>query len=165
MAVINLKNCQIEICGASRASQKIVVKVGNGNLTYEEKIERQYIKDRGNLDTVRNGDDVPLSVKFACEYEYITGAGVVTTFSFEDALKQRGGANAWVSTSPDLCEPYCVDIYFFNLASCGGLTPETLIFPMFRHETLSHDPKAGTISCDGHCNVTQATATRGTTSS
>lgn len=161
MAVINMKNCIFEI---RAASNKLTLKIGSGNFTYDETIIRQYILDRGNLDTVRNGDDVPMAVKFTCEYEYITGAGSVTTFSVEDALKQRGGASSWVSTSPDLCEPYCVDLYMFNLQACTPLTQETMVFAEFRYEKLSHDVKANTISCDGKCNVTQATATRGSAS-
>lgn len=161
MALINLRNVIFEVRdGTPTTPNKLKVKIGNGNLTYDEKRNIQYILDRGILDKVRLGDDAPVEVKFDFEWEFITGTGFDTTFAVEDALKQRGSASAWVTSSPDVCEPYCVDLYMFNIIPCSGLQSETLALPEYRYETLSHDPKAGTISSAGKCNVLQATATR-----
>lgn len=139
--------------------------MGKGNLTWDEKRNIEYVTNRGILNTVRLGDQVPVDVKMDADYEAITGTGVLTSFSVEDAFKNRGSASAWTTTSADPCEPYCVDLYFFNVPPCGSSQGETVILPEFRYEDINHDPKAGTISISGKCNVTQATATRGTVSS
>lgn len=162
MAVIDLKNVIFEV--RDGASNKLKVRIGNGNLTYDEKRNVQYILDRGLLDKVRLGDQAPVEVKFDFEWEFVTGVGSDNPISVEDALKQKGAASAWVTSSADACEPYCVDLYMFNIIPCGTLQAETIILPDYRWETLSHDPKAGAVSSSGKCNVVFATATRGTAS-
>lgn len=163
MAVIDLKNCVLEIRGGT-GGNKLVVAIGKGNLTWDEKRNIEYILNRGVLNTVRLGDEVPIDVKLDADYEAITGAGSLTPFSVEDAFKHRGTASTWTSTSSDPCEPYCVDLYFFNVPPCDVANAETVILPEFRYEDLNHDPKAGTISIAGKCNAVQATATRGAVS-
>lgn len=74
----------------------------------------------------------------------------------EDALEQRGNAAVWISTSPDSCEPYCVDLELEYDAPCTPPRKEFATFPMFRYESIDHDPKASQISIAGKCNVVQA---------
>ena len=40
--------------------------------TYTEKLEYKYDLERGNLDAVREGNEVPVEMKFECVYEHIT---------------------------------------------------------------------------------------------
>lgn len=159
-AQIDLKNCTIRI--KDGASHSIDVKIGEGNLTFSEKRNVQYTLDRGVLDEVRLGDQVPMDVSMDFVWEYISG-GVASDGvpSVEDALKRKGAAAAWTSTDSDACRPYAVDIevlYDPQPAGCGD--DETILLSDFRYEELNHDLKAGTISCTGKCNVTEATATR-----
>lgn len=137
----------------------ITVKVGEGTLTYSEKRNMEYTLDRGTLDEVREGDEVPMDVKFDITWDYITGDGVGTP-SVEDALKKLGDAATWRSSDLDACKPYAVDVVIEYTPDCAG-DPEVITLPDFRWESLDHDLKAGTISCTGKCNATVADVVRG----
>jgi hypothetical protein len=90
-------------------SQQIEVKVGDGNLTWTINKEYEYLLDRGNLDTVREGDQQPLDVTLDSVYEQIT-TGTSETITPYDAMNGVGGASEWVSASADACEPYAIDV-------------------------------------------------------
>lgn len=163
---IDLKNALLKLRdGTTPTPVEITVKVGEGNLTYSEKRNMEYTLDRGNLDEVREGDQVPVDVSFGLTWEYVTGGdftGAVGTV--EDFLKRRGLYAANVSSDSDTCRPYAVDVVIEYEPPCaGGDNPrpnETIILADFRWESLDHDLRAGTISATGKCNVTQATSTR-----
>lgn len=163
-AQIDLKNATIRIKdgGAGTAQQSIEVTIGEGNLTYTERKNMDYTLDRGNLDEVREGDQVPVDVSLDAVWEYITGGsatGAVPTI--EDALKNRGPAAAWVSSDPDACRPFAVDLEIEYLpvpSNCGD--KEIITIPDFRHEEIAHDLRAGTFAISGRANVTEATAVR-----
>lgn len=135
--------------------QQIDVKVGNGNLTYTETKNYNYELDRGNLDTVREGDEAPLEVSLEFVYEFVR-TGTSEQITPVDALKGIGGASGWFSSSADPCEPYCVDIEVFHDPPCGTAENETTTFPEFRRDSLEFDLSAATISCKGKCNVSEA---------
>lgn len=159
-AQIDIKNCTIRI--ADGAGHHIDVKIGEGNLTYSEKKTMEYTLDRGLLDEVREGDEIPVDVSLDAVWEYITGGvSSVGIPSIEDALKRRGAAAAWVSTDPDACRPFAVDIiviYEPQPDGCGD--DETITLSDFRYEELNHDLRAATIAVTGKCNVTEATSVR-----
>ena len=157
MAAIDLKNTTIKI--KDGASHSITVVLGEGNLTYEEKRNMEYVKDRGLLDTVREGDEEPVDVRLDATWEYLTGSGGTPTV--EDAMKRRGAAATWTSTSADSCEPYAVDIEITNAPPCGASDQEVITIQDFRYESVSHDMKAATLSFAGKANVKQATVVRG----
>ena len=159
MAVIDLKNAIIQVRGGTQPDNKITVVLGEGNLTYDEKRNMDYVRDRGLLDTVKEGDEEPMDVRLDATWEFITGTG--SEITIEDAMKQRGNASDWTSTSADACEPYAVDIYILYSPPCGGDQGETIVLPDFRWESISHDLRAGTLSFTGKCNNTQATVSRG----
>lgn len=156
--VINIKFTTIELRDGN--NNFIAIKIGPGNLTYAEKRKRDYIMDRGLLDTVRDGDDEPMDVRLEFEWIHLTAASGDTAPTIEDALKQRGPASTWVSSSSNVCEPYALDIVLKDLP-CSADTPETIILPDFRYEDLGHDLKASNISLTGKCNAVQATVNRG----
>jgi len=159
MAQIDLKNCTISFIDGSTPANSIDVKIGEGTLRWSEKRNIQYTLDRGTLDEVREGDEVPVDVNLDFTWEYITGDGTIP--SIEDALKNIGAASDWVSSDADACRPYALDIQIVNEptpAACGD--KETTLLADFRYEDISHDAKAGTCSLAGKCNVTKATSTR-----
>jgi hypothetical protein len=134
--------------------------LGTGNLTYDEGRNFTYDLNRGNLDTVRQGDEKPISVKLDYKWEFLTavmGSGLPT---IEDAFKKRGEASGWVSSSDDPCEPFAVDVQIEYVPNCEGVDREIIILPDFRWETLSHDPQKGSISVSGQCNATEALVSR-----
>ena len=141
-------------------AQQIEIKVGDGNLTYTEAEEFEYELDRGVLDTVRRGDDQPLSVDLEFVYEAIT-TGTSESIAPMDAIKRQGSASEWVSSASDKCEPYSVDIVVEHVPPCGTKDNERTTFPTFRSESRNPDFSEATIAVSGRCNVTVPTVERG----
>ncbi len=137
----------------------LYIQLGDGNVTFTETVERIYDRDRGILDTVRNGDEQPLEINLEFTYVFVTqqSTKVVTPV---DALKQLGDASEWVSSDSDLCAPYAVDLELRHCLPCGTDEDEKLVFSDFRYETLEYDLQEATIAVSGRCNVTDAVATR-----
>lgn len=162
MPVIDIKNATVYIQdGTSPTPNRIEVKIGEGNFTWSEKVNREYILDRGTLDLVRNGDEVPMDVSFDFTWEYIRGGlGSGDPASVDDALKNQGNASGWVSSSADACEPYAVDILVYNEPNCSTGDKELTVFSDFRYESIDADLRAGRISVKGRCNSTKPTSTR-----
>lgn len=164
MAVIDLKNVLIKIKDGS--GKYIDVRIGEGNLTWTETRNMTYFRDRGLLNTVREGDQEPVDVTLDAIWEFIksplspVGSGPDGIVTIIDALKKTGSAIAWVSTSADLCEPYAVDIELEHTPICGGVAKEVITLADFRHESIDYDLRAGTFSIAGKCNITQAAVVR-----
>lgn len=139
------------------------IKVGEGNITWSEKKPREFKMDRGRLDQVRNADQAPMEVSFQLMYEELTASNPSTDPPTpEDFLKRRGAAASYVSANTeDPCAPYCINIRLDHVPpNCTAVDIERVVLPMFYYESLDHDPKAGTIACQGKCNATEATVTR-----
>jgi len=139
--------------------QQIEIKIGDGNITYTENRTYEYMLDRGDLDTVREGDQVPLDVRLECTYEHIT-TGTSETITPLDALKGIGAASGWVSSSTDPCEPYAIDIEVEHDPPCGTVQTETTLFPDFRADSKEANFQDATISLTGKCNVIEPVVTR-----
>lgn len=142
---------------------QLEIKVGDGNLTYTEARELEYRLDRGTLDSVREGDDQPLSVNMNFTWEFTrTGTSEATTP--HDAIKGINGASQWISSDQvDNCAPYAVDVVIVYTPACSGqsVESETIVFEDFRYDNLTMDLDAATIAVVGRCNRTEATITRG----
>ena len=138
---------------------ELEIKIGDGNITYTEANEYEYDLDRGVLDTVRAGDQVPMDVSLDFVYEYIT-TGTSETTSPMDALKKIGDASEWRSSSADPCEPYSVDVEVIHTPICTTQEIETTVFPDFRSESREPDLGEATVSVSGRCNAVQPTVTR-----
>jgi len=165
-AQIDLKRAIVKIKDGSTPANEVEVKIGEGNLTYTEARNMEYTLDRGTLDEVREGDEVPVSVSMDFVWEYLKGQTGSGTPTIEDALKKRGEAASWTSTDSDQCRPYAVDIeviYSPSPVACGDM--EIILLQDFRYESLDHDLSGGTVAVSGQCNVTEATVTRQTNSS
>lgn len=142
-------------------NQRIEVAVGEGNLTWTEAKEYEYLRERGDLDTVKEADEQPVEMSLEFVYEYIkTQSG--QTITPPDALKQQGEAAEWVSSSSDLCEPYAVDVLVKHCVPCGTDEDEDVLFTDFRYESLDFDVGEATIAVGGRCNVSEPTVTRST---
>ena len=140
-------------------SQQLEVKIGEGNITYTEKSDYTYLLDRDNLDTVKEGKDVPLDIKWDSVYEFIT-TGTSEEITPMDALKGINGASEWITYSKDPCEPYAVAIEVQQVPPCSTAESESTLFPDFRSEQREVNFKDATISINGKCNVTQPIVTR-----
>lgn len=146
---VTINSCQLE------------VKIGEGNLSWSEKKEYEYLLDRGDLDTVKEGNEVPVEVSMEFVYEHVT-TGTSEDISPGDAVKRLGAASEWVSSSADQCEPYAVDVVVVHESPCAsaGIQDETLTFQDFRFESLDYDLSAASVSVSGKCNVSTINAVR-----
>ncbi len=135
------------------------VVVGEGNLTYTESREVEYVLDRGNLDTVREGDQVPVAVNLDFVWDFIT-ASTGETPTIEDAIKQIGEAADWESSDSDECALYAVDLEIEYIPPCGGTEREFILLSDFRWDDLEHNLDDAQIAMTGRCNVTQASVSR-----
>lgn len=136
------------------------VHIGEGNAQWTEKRNIEYKKDRGRLDEVREGDQEPVEVRLDAMWEFLRSVSGADTPTIEEALKGIGAASAWVSSDPDTCRPYAVDIEIFYEPNCDNVYRERIILNDFRWESMEHDAKAGMINTQGKCNITQATVSR-----
>lgn len=141
--------------------QRLSVKLGDGNLTYTEAKEYEYLRDRGNLDTVKEADEQPVEVNLEFVYEFIKSSSGKDVTPVE-AIKQLGQASDWISSSSDQCEPYAIDILLKHCVPCGTDEDEDVLLQDFRWESLDYDLQAATIAVTGKCNVSDATVTRST---
>lgn len=163
MSLIDLKKTTFNI--KDGGSNSVEVKIGEGNLTYSEKVNRVYHKNKGALDEVRDGDEEPMDVKFEFQWEYLTSTSSgATTPTVEEALKNTGAASAWETTGGD-CDPFAVDLeveYDPTINAPEGCTDlgETILLQDFRYETLEHDLRAAQVSCSGKCNTVEPVISR-----
>lgn len=158
--VIDLKEATIRLSDGTGTPNTLDIKVGEGNLTYSESRNVEYILDRGNLSEVRLGDQVPLDVSFDLIWDYISSPSSGTIPSPEDALKQKNRASGWTSSDSDVCRPYALDVIVIFDPACATADTETITLPDFRYESIDHDLRAGTLSVSGKCNAVEATAVR-----
>jgi hypothetical protein len=134
--------------------QSIVLKNGDGTVSFSEKKPREYKLDRGQLSEVRNGDEQPVEVSLDINYEFLESESGATTPTPREVLNQIGAAANWVSSDSDLCRPYSIDLVVEYDPNCSGTDKEVLTFPDFRWESFDGDIKAGTLKLAGKCNTT-----------
>jgi hypothetical protein len=139
--------------------QRLEINIGEGDMSWTEAREFLYDMDRDQLDTVRQGPDVPLELDMQFIFEYVTTESG-QTITPEDALKQTGEASEWVTSSSDACEPYAIDVLVVHCVPCGTDQDEDYLFSDFRYEQLEHSIQDASVTCSGKCNVTAVTATR-----
>jgi len=142
------------------AGIRLELKIGEGNLTYDEKRTMEYKRDRGRLDTVREGDEEPIDVRLDVQWEWLSHAAGDPYPTPEEFLKKEGLASSYTSSSDDPCEPYAINIIVIYDPDCSGVDAEVITLSDYRWESLNHDLKAGTLSTSGKCNVTRATKER-----
>jgi len=141
------------------SGRTLEIKIGEGNLTYNEQRTMEYVLDRGILDNVREGDDVPMDISLDFVWEFLT-ASTGGTPTIEDAFKNRGEAADWTSSDSDACRPYAVDVEIEHVPPCGNQEPETVLLPDFRWESFNHDLRAATVAVSGKCNAKVAVVAR-----
>ena len=166
--VIDLKKTTLRIKdGTTPTPKSLDITIGEGNLSFTERRTVEYTLDRGLLDEVREGDQVPVEVSLDFIWDYISGQGATSANSDitgpVEVLKGIGqaSANGWVSTDSDGCRPYAVDIEVDHEptpTTCGDT--EILTLSDFRWEQLDYDLRAGTIAVSGRCNIVNGTLAR-----
>lgn len=133
---------------------RIRVKLGEGDLTCEEKTTIEYTRDGGRLSEVREGDEQPLEVNMTANWEFIT-SDTTETPTLREALKRKGQCSTWVSASPDKCQPYSVNLVLEYDPDCEPTKTEKITFPEFRVESLQFSAKEGNLAIKGTCNTNE----------
>lgn len=157
MPTRDLKNATVKI--KDGGSNAITLKIGNGSISWTQTQPREYILDRGSLDTVRNGNDEPMSVTLNCTFEFLIGDTGDTVLPYE-AITRSGNASAWASTSANSCEPYACDIEITYDPTCASADNEVTLLPDFRFESINPDLAVGELNVDGKCNAKAPTLSR-----
>jgi hypothetical protein len=155
---IDLKQTTFKLKDGTGTPNEISVDIGEGNMVIVERRNMDYTLDRGLLDEVREGDQVPVDVRFEFTFEYITGNSAATVY---DAITQSGQATSWISSDTDTCRPYAVDIeitFAPTPSTCGD--KEVVTIADFRWEEIQFDYRAGQISCVGKANITNVSPVR-----
>lgn len=140
--------------------KSLVIKIGEGNLTYSEHRNVTFTRDRGVLDTVREADDEPLDLSIDATWEWLRSVDASGTPTLEDVFDQVNEASAWASTADDPCQPYCVDIELWNAPNCGSVEDELIMFEEYYPESADHDLRDGTLATAGRCNRKKASTSR-----
>lgn len=135
------------------------VKVGDGNITYDTERQIDYELDRGHIDAVVEGDDVPVGFSLDLIYEWLTSATGATIPTPKDVLKKRGAAADWVTAGADPCEPYAIKIEIDYAPPCN-VDHEITTLPEARVESLNHDLQNSSIAARGRCKVKDITPIR-----
>ena len=161
MAQIDLRNALVEIIDGSGTPKVLEVKIGEGTLTFNEKRNMEYVRNRRQVAFVRTGDDEPMDVSFDFIWEFLRSISPAP-ITVEEAIK--GSANAvtagWVTSGADPCEPYCVDIRITYTPPCPGVDNEVITLKEYRWEGGNHDLKAGTVASTGKCKIAVADLAR-----
>ena len=165
MALIQLRDCVFVVKDSAGSA---TIKIGTGNATFSVKRTIEYVPDRGNLDEVRRGDDMPMELSFQFNFSSVTATGTPSTTggagtgasspteTVIDYLSNTSGSRTSVDTDP--CKPYACDIEMTVTPPCAG-GGRKYTFPDFRVEDLSFDVKASQVSASGKCNATTYTLT------
>jgi len=188
---IDLKNVNLLVLRRSNLAANpmpintgMVVKFGEGTFTWNIRDTINYELDRGRLEDVRRGDEIPIDISITGKYEYIQqyGADVnerLSLFEAMDGTLLNGDPNPWVTAASPTpagveieewldCAPYCVALELHNdlrreCPAINGPPPdppkyplplEAMLFRFFRAESHAMDVKAGTIAVTGKCNTT-----------
>lgn len=160
----NLKNSVLTFSDGTGTPETLTIKMDDGNLTHQTGFNQEYILDRGNLDTVREGDDIPVQLTVVGRFTEITSSTGLGESPYEFAT-QSGAASTHLSTG-GACEPYAFDIILTTTPPAGctvgadSVQIETETFSDFRPDTIDVDNQAGTITFTGRCNITLPTSAR-----
>lgn len=160
MAQIDLRNAVIRLFDGSATPNYIDVHIGEGDFSWSEKRQVDFVKSRGQLDTAREGEEVPTEISLVAIWDFITSSSGAP-ITVEDALKRRNGAAAWVSASPDSLAPYCVNFAIIYSPPCPQVQKETITFPQCHYIEIAHSIKDATLAIKLSANCTEPTVTRG----
>lgn len=159
----NLTHGVLKIKGGS-SGELLTIPISKGDLRFTVKRPAKVIMNRGKVDSLSEGFEVPMEVRFSFEFEEWTGRTLSSpnnTPSVPDALRKKGNASSWHSVQT--CGPYCVDLVFVLANPCAsGDQGETLTFPAFHADSadFAEGEDTDVVEVMGICNALEPTAVR-----
>lgn len=124
MASRDFKNATVYIQDGSSPVNQLEVILGEGNLTYTERREVEYIRNRGVLNSAREGDEQPIEVSLDAEWEYTKGPAALTATAIDNVAGYNiGDTTISVDTMGTVPKPNRK----FTIAGETG-TPEHTVF-------------------------------------
>lgn len=163
-SVFDLKRATLFIVDGTGTPNELEVLLDEGTLKWTHAKNIEYRLNRGKLDTVREGDQVPMEVTIDARYNALRSdsGDPVTVY---EALTQTGAAASWESSdAAGVCTPYAVDLKLEVDQDCTDVKDELYTFPDFRPEKIDVDPKTGMMNISGKCNAVHPTVIRTTLS-
>lgn len=141
--------------------RSLSLKIGEGNLTYEEKRNINYVREKKSIQNgfVMTGDDEPMDVSLDAVWEFLSSDDPDPP-TLEEILTHTGAGTAWLTSGADKCEPHSLDMEILYAPPCEGVPGERILLRETRWETIGHDLKAATLSIKGKCKVLLAESSR-----
>jgi len=104
MASRDFKNATIKIQdGTTPTPNELIVVVGEGNVTFTERKNMDYVLDRGVLGSVREGDQAPVEVSLDAEWSYTKGPPVLADTAIDNVAGYSiGDTTITVDTMADV---------------------------------------------------------------
>lgn len=156
----DLREITLRLTDGTSTPITLDIKFDEGNLTYSSKRNMEYRKDRGILDSVREGEDEPMDISFEGRFNaLISSSG--DSITIDEFLRGVGAASAHETTG-NACDAFAVDLHLRVNHTCSGVEDELITFLEFRFEDIGGDFKAGVISVTGKCNKVAPTSIRTT---
>lgn len=159
---LDLKEATVKLIDGTGTPKELEIIFDEGNITWTEERNIEYQTNRGKLDTasVREGDEVPCQVTIEGRFNALRSVSGEDV-TIREFLTKTYEASAFVTTGNE-CEPYAVDIQVTVDRTCSSLTTpdEIWTFSEFRHESISIDARAGTISVTGRTKEVRPTSVR-----
>lgn len=139
--------------------QRLNMKVGESNFEFTVNKAPIFDLDRGLLDGVRAGNQVPMDVSTGFVFNFLRASSGQPMTPYEALMQEGEGAN-WHNAADDPCEPYCVDVVLIDTPDCGSEEAEVMIFPKFNLTSLGGNVETGLVTLQGKCNALKPTITR-----
>lgn len=135
------------------------IRIGEGNLTYNERQQFVYVKNHNKLDTVKFGEEQTIEVSFDFVWDHLKGQ-TADPPTIEEALKNYGNAANWKTTATDPCQPYALNLRLLHTPVCPNVYLEEVILPDYRWEELNHNLRDASVASRGQSHRTKATVNR-----
>lgn len=167
-AALFLKTCtEITVSSFTDHTERdvwLLIKFGEGNLSWNMNREIQYERDRDKLDDVNSGPEQPLEVTFEGKATFVLSASeephtiheITSGYNFETGVMQFAGTpEPWLAKYG--CPPYACELEYHQIPQleCPTIDAdgEAMLFRYFRASSVGWDQSSKRVSIRGNCDV------------
>lgn len=123
----NLRDGRLFLKDGAGTPNTLEVQLLEGELQFTNAKNRIVVMDRGDIDHVREGDQVPVALSFSFKHWKLYDASTPTPYQF---LEKEGPAAGYTSTRAADSDVWCMDLDFYVVDALGG-TDEKVAFTDF----------------------------------